>query len=252
MNRLRNRRYVISKWLKTKALLPNPKIAAHIPDTRKMTRTNLLNMLNTYTMVYVKPSSGTYGNGVMRVERCSDSSYRFQNGTKSREFSSYDAMYDTISKLTQQRLYLVQKGIHLLKFNHRPFDLRVMVQQSPEKIWVTMGIIGRVAAPQKVVTNVHNGGTLKPVETLVAKYARGARKKRLIGQLRKLGTSVARQMHIKYRGIKEMGLDVALDKRMHPWILEVNTCPDPYIFRRLKDKSIFTRIASYARAYGKK
>jgi hypothetical protein len=35
-------------------------------------------------------------------------------------------------------------------------------------------------------------------------------------------------------------------------VLEVNTSPDPYIFRRLKDKSIFGKIRRYARAYGKR
>ncbi|UUZ90328.1 YheC/YheD family protein [Paenibacillus sp. P25] len=152
--------YVLSKWAKTKVILPNEALAAHIPETRRMTRQGLEMMLDQYRMVYVKPDKGTYGTGVMRVERedgVLGTIYRFQEGKKERSFYSYDEMYRAIKKRTGRRMYLVQKGIHLLKHKKRRFDLRVMVQMSPSKKWVTTGIIGRLADPKKVVTNVHNG-----------------------------------------------------------------------------------------------
>lgn len=254
MGKPNNRRYITSKWAKTKALLPNRSIVKHIPDTRVISRKSLQEMLNQYGMMYVKPDNGTYGIGVMRVERESGPGgirYRYQAGTKVRTFSSYDAMYDSIIKLTRKRRYLIQKGIHLLKHNKRRFDLRVMVQQSPSKRWVTTGIIGRVAAKRKVVTNVHNGGTLVPFDTLLKGHTGPAGRMRLFRGLEQLGLSVAKQMQTRYGGIKELGLDVALDQKLHPWILEVNTAPDPFIFSKLKDKRIYGRIYRYAKAYGR-
>lgn len=254
MGKLNNRRFITSKWAKTKALLPNRSIARHIPDTRILSRYRLHEMLEQYGMVYVKPDNGTYGIGVIRVECVLDEGvekYRYHTGTKVRIFSSYNAMYDSIIKLTGKRKYLIQKGIHLLKYNKRRFDLRVMVQQSPSRRWVTTGIIGRVAARRKVVTNVHNGGTLVPFDALLKGYAGAARCKGLFRGLERLGLSVAKQMQTKYGGIKELGLDVALDQKLYPWILEVNTAPDPFIFRKLKDKRIYGRIYRYAKAYGR-
>ncbi|MBP1157077.1 MULTISPECIES: YheC/YheD family protein [unclassified Paenibacillus] len=248
------RRYITSKWAKTKALLPNHSIAKHIPDTRVITRNHLHQMLERYGMVYVKPDNGTYGIGVMRVERESGQRggrYRYQAGTIIRTFSRFDAMYDSILKLTRKRRYVVQKGIHLLKYNKRRFDLRVMVQQSPSKHWVTTGIIGRVAAQRKVVTNVHNGGTLVSFDTLLKGHAGTSRRMGLSRSLNQLGLTVAKQMKSRYPGIKELGLDVALDQRLYPWILEVNTAPDPFIFSKLKDKRIYARIYRYAKAYGR-
>ncbi|KPV59162.1 endospore coat-associated protein [Paenibacillus sp. A3] len=246
--------YIVSKWAKTRVVIPNRKLAKYIPETRKLNRDSLQNMLNRYGMVYVKPNSGTYGIGVMRVERLARegrASYRCHIGKKIQTFTQYDDLYRHIAGLTRKRMYLVQKGIHLLKYKKRRFDLRVMVQKTPTGSWQTTGLIGRVAAPGKVVTNVHNGGKLKPVEVLLRGHAGSAKKSRLTSKLRTLGTSVARQLRTKYRGLKEIGLDVALDAKLHPWILEINTAPDPYIFRKLKDKRIFARIYRYAKAYGR-
>ncbi|UUZ90327.1 YheC/YheD family protein [Paenibacillus sp. P25] len=44
---------------------------------------------------------------------------------------------------------------------------------------------------------------------------------------------------------------MAIDQKLYPWILEVNTWPDPWIFRKLKDKRIFRRIYRYSKAYGR-
>ncbi|MDF2815775.1 MAG: endospore coat-associated protein [Paenibacillus sp.] len=254
MSKVNRKRHIVSKWRKTKVILRNSALRTYVPDTRKMTRASLQEMLNRYSMVYIKPDCGTYGIGVMRVEKAGGSEakpFKYQNGVVKKTFSSFDNMYDSIVKQTRRRLYLVQKGIHLTKYRNRRFDIRVMVQQSPRRKWEATGVIGRVAHPKKIVTNVHNGGTLKPIETLLGAYVSGTTKKKHIYRLRRLGLTMANQLQTKFRGLKEIGLDVALDKDLHPWVLEINTSPDPYIFNRLKDKRIFGKIRRYARAYGR-
>ncbi|TBL76276.1 YheC/YheD family protein [Paenibacillus thalictri] len=250
---IRYRRFIVSKMLKTKVLLASSETRGVIPETQRLSRESLRSMLGSMRMVYVKPDIGTYGNGVIRVEWTDDKDkpYRFQKGVNVRSFAAFDSMYDSLQRFTSRRKYLVQKGIHLLKHRNRRFDLRIMVQQTPKKRWETTGIIGRVAAPRKIVTNFHNGGTLTPVEKLLKPYLTAAESQRYIGSLRSLGVKLASQLHGTYRGIKEIGADVGLDKDLKPWVLEVNTCPDPFIFRKLKDKRIFGKVMRYARAYGK-
>ncbi|MNI11172.1 Endospore coat-associated protein YheD [compost metagenome] len=246
--------HITSKWKKTKAIAVNSSIREHIPITKRMTKESLKSMLEEYNMVYIKPDKGTFGNGVMRVERKGHTDhegagYQYQAGEKLKKFKGFEAMYKSICKHKRKRKYLVQKGINLLKYKGNRFDLRVMVQQSPKRKWETTGVIGRVAHPKKIVTNFHSGGTLKPVGVLLNNYLSNNRKVPYIGKLKSLGLDVAKTMHAHYRGVKEIGLDVALDKELKPWILEVNTRPDPFIFRRLKNKRIFAKIVRYARAY---
>lgn len=241
----------MSKWRKTRVLWRKLALRENIPETKLMSRASLEEMLNRYHMVYIKPDVGTYGNGVMRVEVKEDGLYRYQNGLRVKSFTSYNQMYESIRKSTRRRRYLVQKGIHLTKYRKRRFDIRVMVQQTPKHIWETTGVIGRVGDPRKVVTNVHNGGKITPIETLLAAYMPETKRHAFISRLKRLGTTAAKQLHSQFRGLKEIGLDVALDQQLHPWVLEANTCPDPYIFNKLKDKRIYGKIIRYARAYGR-
>lgn len=243
-------RFVSSKWKKTKALNNNPMVKAHIPHTRLFQEKTLESMLAKYGMVYVKPDRGTHGKGVIRVEG-GPGSYRYQTGLTVRTFTTSKDLYQSLKNITGNRTYVVQKGIHLLKHKGRRFDIRVMVQHNTAGRWEQTGMIGRVAAPQKIVTNFHNGGQLKPVPALMSPYMGQSERKAFEAKLRSLGLSVARHLEARYPGIKEVGLDVAVDRNNRPWILEVNTCPDPYIFRALPNKAVYRKVIRYAKAYGR-
>ncbi|MGO4275504.1 YheC/YheD family protein, partial [Paenibacillus sp. TAF58] len=200
--RLHRARYVTSKIGKTKAIESKPKLRQFVPITKRMNQETLREMLNQYKMVYIKPNVGMFGNGVIRVEQGDEEvekPYSYQSGVRLRQFKTFDEMYASINKRTKKRNYLVQKGIHLLKYKGNRFDLRVMVQQTPLHKWETTGVIGRVAHPKKVVTNFHNGGTLKPVETLLQKYLPAGKRKIYVKKLHVLGLQVAKAINNRYR-----------------------------------------------------
>ncbi len=245
-------RRVKSKWAKTAVLLRSDYLRGHMPDTRLFSHASLQAMLDQYGMVYVKPVNGTYGNGVMRVEKMlRKSGFRCQLGTSIREYSTFDGLYTYLNWHAQRRMHIVQKGIHLLRHKGRRFDIRVMVQKNPRGAWEATGTIGRLAFPGKIVTNYHSGGTPMALERLMEGHASGMRLNMFQQQLNRLSVAVATQLEATYPGIKEIGVDIAIDAKLHPWILEVNTLPDPYIFRKLPDKSVFRRIYRYASLYGR-
>lgn len=244
-----------SKWIKTKVLMRSTAISPLIPETVRFNRENLKRMLQKYKMVYIKPERGTYGNGVMRAEVVHESGntqYQYQRDTKITRKTDVEAFYQSLKKHIGTRSYLIQKGIVLLKHQDRRFDLRVMVQLSPKGTWETTGLIGRVAQSGKIVTNYHNGGKPTSIEKLLSPHMNAARQAELIRRLKKLGEDIGRFYHKKNLGFKQLGVDVGLDRTLTPWIIEVNTNPDPYIFNQLKDKSMYRKVMSYRRALGKR
>jgi glutathione synthase/RimK-type ligase-like ATP-grasp enzyme len=240
-----------SKLAKTNVLLLQETVRNFIPTTKKWSRETLLSMLNLYSMIYVKPNLGTYGKGVIRVEKIADASYRFQLGTQVYRCASFAELYKALLRHKSRGVYVIQRGIHLLKHHKRRFDIRVMLQKNKKDDWEATGIIGRLAHPSKIVTNYHSGGTPMSFSDLMSTHLTKSEQTDYIQRLNKLGLTVARQLQTKYPGLKELGLDVAIDTDLHPWILEVNSCPDPFIFRKLQDKSVFHKIYRYAVAYGK-
>ncbi|WP_059045012.1 YheC/YheD family protein [Paenibacillus rubinfantis] len=254
MKSARHPRHVTNKWKKNAALMQSSELRAYLPETRRFSKEQLLNMLMKHKMVYVKPVNGTWGKGVMRVDfkpNQRQGAYQFQIEKTVRSFGSIDELYTSIRKHKLRGKYLIQQGIDLLRYDQRRFDLRVMVQRTPQKVWKTTGIIGRLGHPKKIVTNYHSDGKLVAAEKLLSPYLKAPRLKSYMNMLQNFGEDIANHLKVSFPGLREIGVDVALDQKLRPWILEVNTSPDPYIFRRLKDKSIFRTIMKYARAYGK-
>lgn len=244
---------VWSKWAKTKVLLADPDLKKFVPDTRPFSKSTLAEMLERLGMVYVKPVHGTFGMGVIRVERhfSSEWPYLFQSGVKKYRCRSFEEMFRKLSRVKQRKKYLVQQGIEMLRYANRRFDVRIMVQMNPQNAWVATGLIGRLAHPRKIVTNYHSGGTPMPVEDLLGPHLTRESIAIFRSALERLGILTAEAMQRKYPGLKEIGLDVAIDKHFTPWILEVNTRPDPFIFRKLPDRSVFQQIYRYAVQYGR-
>ncbi|MFD0590197.1 YheC/YheD family protein [Paenibacillus sp. GCM10027627] len=240
---------VRSKWSKTKALLKSPDLRAYIPHTKKFSRDALRSMIGEYGMVYVKPVSGTHGDGVIRVEHGAQG-YHYQVQKNGRSASTLDELYEGLSAYTGKKSYLIQKGIHLLKHKSRRFDLRVLVQRNLSRNWETTAIICRLAAPNNVVTNYHSGGSIKTFDNMLSHHLSSTELRPYEKRLHKLGVSIARQLSVSYPGLKEIGVDIAIDTKLHPWILEVNTKPHPYIYKTLADKSIYRKVRKYSIAYG--
>jgi glutathione synthase/RimK-type ligase-like ATP-grasp enzyme len=243
-------RYVGSKWNKTNVLLENKEMSKFVPTTQKLDPLVLKSMLNEYKMVYLKPINGTYGKGVIRAEKHGEgepAAFHYQMGMRRRNFISFPALYGSIKENKMKRKYIVQQGIHLLTYNKRLFDLRIMVQKNLQGIWETTGIIGRVAQPNKIVTNYHNGGIPMAIQTIFKPYMTEEQFTEYHKILKKLGRDIAVVLSKRYPKLDMLGIDVGVDKSFYPWIIEVNTNPDVYIFKKLVDKETFRKVYAYAK-----
>ncbi|WP_235548775.1 YheC/YheD family protein [Paenibacillus sp. Soil522] len=246
------------KWTKTELLQGDPELKKHLPPAQMLTESGLREMLQQCGMVYVKPIRGSQGRGVMKVEMIEAKAagrpvriYAYQLGEKKRAFPVYKSFYRSMLNNAQGKVYLVQKGIQLLKHKGRPFDIRLVVQRAPRGGWKATATVGRVAHPRKIVTNGSQGGTIYPTAYLLRSYTNETGRLRLLKQMDQLGVRTAQRLSLVYPGIVELGLDIALDQQLKPWILEVNNRPDHCPFTLLEDQSMLRRIIRYGKANGK-
>lgn len=216
-------RQLANKWLKTAALLSDPRIAGHIPATRIYNTSNLHQMLNKYGYVVVKPVVGTGGSGVIKVTK-SGSTYRYTYRSNTRSFDEFDAMVRSLSGVKKKRANLIQRGIDLATIGGRPIDYRVKVVKTNGK-WGFRAMVGRLAKRGLFVTNLCKGGTMLTAAQGITQSLPGqsvSAKKSKMKHLTRVSTAILEK---KYPGIGQLGFDYGIDRSGHIWIFEVNTRP---------------------------
>ncbi len=94
--------------------------------------------MQSYSSVYLKPSKGKAGKGIMKLERRSGNHKRrefrlsIQDGKLS-HISSYPDIRSVWNRIKLLQIntedYIVQQGIDLASYKQRPYDLRVLMQK---------------------------------------------------------------------------------------------------------------------------
>lgn len=239
-----------SKWTKT-CFLQNTSLKHHIPETALFNISSLTKMLNKYEMVYVKPDGGSGGKGVVRVEQIFPSLFELREGVKTSVFDSISDLHATIKYFIGDQKYLIQQGIDMISHQGKKFDIRVLVQKNLKNKWEVTAILSRKMAPNKIITNLCNKGVALSLSAVMQSHMDTDSIKKLRHKLEQICLSIGREFSKKYRNAKELGIDVALDEDMHPWILEVNTKPHLHPHSQVTPTDYYYRILPYAKAYGR-
>lgn len=240
-----------SKWKKTQWLLKDTHLKTYVPTTMQFSKSNLSSMLSSYSTVFFKPTNGSGGANIIRIKK-KDGGYQTQYNTVKKTHSTQEKLYNELKRFAGTKKFLLQKGIKLAKTNGKPFDIRVMVQKTNKGNWVSSGLFTKVGNPNKVATNYNQGGSVGYFhKTLTGAGYNDQSIQTMENRLKQLGVSVGHNFDRNYKGFRELGLDVALDSSGTPWILEVNTRPQFYPLKGLKDKTLYNRIVSYGKQYGR-
>jgi len=212
-----------SKWVKTAALLSNPDVANHIPETKRFNGENLKSMLKAHGMVVIKPIVGAGGHGVIKVTSESKN-YSYMYYSKIVHTQSFSALVASLNKLRKGRAYLIQKGIQLATVDGRPIDYRVKYVKDGES-WEYRAIVGRIARPGLFVTNLCRGGTMVKGKQGLSRSFSPEHASKLKKEMRRLTVDATRTLEEKIPGVRQLGFDYGIDKQGNIWILEVNTRP---------------------------
>jgi hypothetical protein len=238
----RRYQFVASKWTKAKLLMEDEKIRNYLPETRPLTYTNLTEMLELYPMLYLKPDNGMKGEGIIRIVRQNEE-YQLDTSAMHKEKLERSQVVRILKTLTANRKYVIQQGVKLLSSDEHPIDFRVLMQK-PTDEWVYCGIVGKLGERKNIVTNHARGGKAISFKETVSLHLTSNvdEIRELRDHIRNLCFGIASQLTQDYPGLRELGIDIAIDEERHVWILEVNTTPGHALFRNLQNGKIYQRI----------
>lgn len=223
MNNQTSGRKIASKTTKQRVLEQHSKISEHIPPTKMFSKDALEEMLNSHSMVYVKPNIGSGGFNVIKVEKTTQG-YRFQTGKVVVDASTYSEFFVKLKTKMKNKTYIIQKGIDMLTINGAPVDYRVKYVKEGRS-WRYKAVVGRIARSGLIVTNLHQGGRMVKGKTALSATlgSQAAEKKREMKYLTELSTKV---LLSRYPGLTTLGFDFGIDKQGKVWMFEVNTNPN--------------------------
>lgn len=214
-----------------RVLKKNISTAAFIPETALYNTRNLKYFLGKYGTLYLKPIANSRGKGILKLGKGEAGSYYVHHANK--------AYSDRQPNLSQAHLkmkhyglkpmrYLVQKAIPLATFKGRPFDLRAQVQKDAQGNWILTGVGARVAAPNRIVTHVPNGGTAKAYDVVVneAFKEQELAKDDINKQLHYIATAVPEVLERDLKlNLAILSFDIGIDKNGKLWLIEANSKP---------------------------
>jgi hypothetical protein len=228
-----------NKWTIHQMLSKDARTVDLIPETYlSPSTTTLQEILEKHRMVYLKPNGGCAGRGIFRITHHPKEGYfcRYHKGKSNlHRFQSLEKLmqyYFGKSQSTQFKKYLVQQGIHLIKYQGRPVDFRVHMHKDKTGEWQVIAIGAKAAGSGCVTTHIRTGGSLISTDELLqSTFPQEA--DAIKNSIRDTAIIVANTLDEKIDGpIGELGMDIGVDKTKKVWLFEANSKPGRHIFHQ--------------------
>lgn len=236
-------KYPWSKWRKHVVLWKEPGLQEYLPRTAVLDGQHLYEFLDMYPVVYAKPCYGGGGKGVLKLARAGNGVSLFT--TADRFEVPLEQVYRKVARLSGKRQYIVQQGVSLLGIEGRPIDFRTLLIR-PGTEWKYMGIMGKLAVKEQIVTNHCRGGSSISFGQAM-KDSRGLADEEIAEleqRMESLSLQIAQTLQRKYPLVRELGLDIGVDEELHLWLIEANTRPQYNLFKDHEDQTLYKRIST--------
>lgn len=239
------------KWDMYKWFSSEPDINPHLPVTLVYKSNNdVIEMLERYRVIYVKPISGMKGFGVVKVSKEEKTiTFRYRKDDKNIELitSNKKELEETIEKLFECKEYIIQQGLDLMNFDGGIVDFRCVMQKNEACMWICNGMVARIGAKESVVSNISSGGAALPADEVITEALAVSEKEafEIKESVISLCVKVCRTLDEYGFNFGTLGLDIGIDKNKNIWLIEVNNRkPHPAIALRANDiRSYYTILA---------
>ncbi|MBC7074676.1 MAG: YheC/YheD family protein [Syntrophomonadaceae bacterium] len=222
--------FFLNKWKVYQMLTAEPKLLPHLPETRQLNVENLAEMLSKYKTLYLKPANGSMGRGIIKIRHSKNSALHY-TVYKTRKIrgraDNVNEFWKKTKTYRKNKQYIVQQGIDFATYNGCNFDIRIIYQKNARGEWQISKKFVRVAPRGSSISNLSSGGR---VEKNIKVFRRLYKKQGLIeeinAQIKELCRTVALTLEKNSQAVfGELGLDIGMDEKGSPWLIEVNSKP---------------------------
>ena len=237
------------------ALARFPKIKQLLPRSLPYQNgAQLKKMIETYDTLFIKPTRGSLGLGILRLKKRQDGSFILHHSTRDEvrqhTFNHFKSMHNFIKKRLARAPHQLQQGIHVLHWHGRPVDFRILMHKDGRNKWQITSTIARVGGVQQIVSNVARGGQMMDART-VLNDAKFNNPREIYKKINIAAQQIATATDKSISGLfGEFGIDLAVDKRGRPYLLEVNAKPAKNNLTKVNRKRIrpsVKKIVAYSR-----
>jgi hypothetical protein len=142
------------EWLQYRILHNGSSLAGQLPQTQLLKKNSLSKILLQYQSIVLKPRDGSCGRDILFIKRNGASAFRIHNEKNVVTMKDTGKLLKLFRKEDRGRGYIVQRCLHLAQIQHKPFDIRIMVQRKKDlsSSWNVTGSYAKVAAQGYLVT----------------------------------------------------------------------------------------------------
>jgi glutathione synthase/RimK-type ligase-like ATP-grasp enzyme len=216
-----------NKWEVYEAICDHHPISSYIPTTFQIHNfQQLKRFLKKEKSIIIKPISGSQGNGVIHIRLLAN---QVTIQTQKRGHSIEKA-FTTLTdfKLFSENLFkessYIGQRYFLLQKEHRPFDIRILLQKGKDGKWFEQGRGVRIGKEHALVSNLHNGGDVIPFEDLLTSWSPQLRAL-IQEEILTITKHIPLLLEERFGRLFELGLDIGVTEDGAVWLLDINSKP---------------------------
>lgn len=222
-----------NKWETHKLLIQEHE--KYLPNTCLLEQpADVIEMLNQYGEIYLKPVGGSLSKGVIRVFRRPSGIFWLNiKEKKSSQLNSIAELEKYIIALIGESPYLIQEGIRRKQYNGKNLEIRVYMQKNGQQRWFRTGMVTRLT--EEDVMTEESEVNLRLSKVLNQLYIDPSERRATTIQLGRIARSIVTTVENKIGSFGELAVDLCIDHYNSIKLLEINSKPD----------NLFSQIGAY-------
>jgi hypothetical protein len=232
-----------NKWEIHNHLLQSD-LAPYLPETELYsTPKKALEWADRYGAIMLKPRNGKGGSGIVKLSRLPSEraeAYVWQHVRRIAVTLPRGAVGRRLRRLYAAGDVLLQRWLDIRDSSGRIFDIRALMQKSPDGTWGMTAMGVRQAAEGRIASNLRAGGGVHEVLAFLSNEFQQEAAEEIASTLTEVACRIPSILEAAYgKPFIELGIDLAVERTGKVSIIEVNVKPGKKIVRALSGEKAY-------------